>query len=402
MDDPDLKTLTTAGWAKFMLRLSSEQLNHQLPLWNEVARSVALFEDITHTASLEILGDNTWADELFGCTIAEYVGAGMLLHILALQDNGRIDLDRLELPEMRQVAAKIPAAMIRRTATEHLIASPDQFRALQPATDASRHPDTRRYQFNPLHARPILSGLQPELLLPVPGLLVQKISPLGIFHTAVERFGDGFARDVGQLFEAYVGRQLQLLRGATVHPAITYHRDRRQRCESVDWIVVFDNVILLVEVKSTRPTQAIRAGDAAAAAALQKRLAKAFRQINTTAEQIRGRHQAFASIPHDRPIVGLVVTLEPFHVINSWPFRQWLPASPDPVYVCAAFELELLVTIEGRTAGDVLNELVNDGQRDGWNVGLGVQRASGVTFSTNPILDSAWSRLAEPPPHTVR
>ncbi|GAB2463106.1 hypothetical protein [Streptomyces incanus] len=57
------------------------------------------------------------------------------------------------------------------------------------------------------------------------------------------------------MFEAYVGRQLGLLPDATVQPEIVYGRSKAL---SVDWIVVTEELVLLVEVKSVRPTAHLR------------------------------------------------------------------------------------------------------------------------------------------------
>ena len=85
--------------------------------------------------------------------------------------------------------------------------------------------------------------------------MIRKISSLGVWYTGVERWGESFAEDAGDLFQAYVGRLLQTIPDAAVYPEITYDPDGKKR--SVDWIVVWNNVVLLVEVKSTRSTQSI-------------------------------------------------------------------------------------------------------------------------------------------------
>jgi hypothetical protein len=250
------------------------------------------------------------------------------------------------------------------------------------------HPNIRRLQFNPLEARPVVEGVV-TLLIPVPGLLVRKVSPLGIYYSGLEHFGEAFARDLGWLFEAYVGRQLQQMHSATVHPSVPYGRDKRQ---SVDWIAVFDGVTVLFEVKSARPTEAVRTGSDDAAAALQRSLGKAIRQIDVTAGLIRDQHEAFRFIPHDQPIVGLVVTLEPFHVINAPPYRQLLPQASVPVRFCAAFELEQLVTAEDRTVGDILLAYVQDPDAQDWAVEHAMER-HGHSFGRNTVLDEAWAAL---------
>lgn len=58
----------------------------------------------------------------------------------------------------------------------------------------------------------------------------------------VRRWPQEFPRHISVLFESYVGRQLTLLSNAVVHPTITYGKNHKDRRESVDWIVVLDDV----------------------------------------------------------------------------------------------------------------------------------------------------------------
>jgi len=90
--------------------------------------------------------------------------------------------------------------------------------------------------------------------------VIRKISPVGLWYTGFDRWGNSFSEDVGDLFEQYVGRVLRTIADAQVYPEIAYDPDGDKR--SVDWIILWDNVVLLVEVKSTRSTQSIRMGTA--------------------------------------------------------------------------------------------------------------------------------------------
>lgn len=84
------------------------------------------------------------------------------------------------------------------------------------------------------------------LFVPVPLQVIRKISLSGIWYAGVSRWAEPFAEDVGDLFEQYVGRLLKTIPNATVYPEIHYDPDGDKR--SVDWIVVRDNAVLLVEV----------------------------------------------------------------------------------------------------------------------------------------------------------
>ncbi|MEV6831875.1 hypothetical protein [Amycolatopsis sp. NPDC051102] len=388
LNDPDLRTVTLDGFRKFMLRLANEQMPYQLPVGHELARSIALFEQTTADHAMEILSGD-WVQRLLNCSVAEYVGVAFLFYAGSLKNGGRFDLDWLSQDDFRRITDEVDSDTIARVAHDNFITSPAEVRRNLPTPTASQHPETHRYLFNPLEARPVLADVIDELLVPVPGLLIRKVSPLGLYYTAVERWGEPFTRDLGYLFEAYVGRNLALMDGATVYPAITYDRDKKQ---SVDWLAVFRDVVVLVEVKSTRPTAAVRSGSDAAVTDLKKRLDKAVGQLSTTAGLIKRRESAFNDIPHDRPIVGLVVTMEPFHVINAQPYRQLLPSCTEPFRVCAAFELEHLVTIEDQTAGEFLLNLVNDEQQQDSAIDTALA-GHGHRFRRNSVIDTAFAQL---------
>jgi hypothetical protein len=215
---------------------------------------------------------------------------------------------------------------------------------------------------------------------------VRKASPLGIYYAGLEKWGTQFSADLGELFEAYVGRQLGLLPDATVLPEIAYGRKNGER--SVDWFAVFDDCVILVEVKSTRPTEPVRLGDAKLAAALDGILSKAVRQLNTSASFIRSRQPGFEGLPTDRLLLGLVVTMEPFHTVNTPFTHDYLPACDIPFRVCSVLELEQLVTVADISAGSLLLDLMTDPNKDGWSVHGAL---TGHAGARNKIIDDAWA-----------
>ena len=123
------------------------------------------------------------------------------------------------------------------------------------------------------------------------------------------------------MFENYVGTHLGLLTQAKLHPEIMYGPTGQKSC---DYMLVFDEVVVLVEVKSLRPTINVRTGQDDGEAELTKRIGHARDQLIRSAQLIRDGHPAFAEIPNDRPMVGLIVTLEPFHLHQTGRAEQLL------------------------------------------------------------------------------
>jgi hypothetical protein len=109
---------------------------------------------------------------------------------------------------------------------------------------------------------------------------------------------------MGHLFEAYVGRNLRLLPDTDLHPEVIYADGPKGRnmLKSVDWIVEFPDLVLLVEVKATMPTEAVRLGDLDGAPKAWDKVGKACCQIDAVAGYLRDGHPAYAHIrPAGRP-----------------------------------------------------------------------------------------------------
>jgi hypothetical protein len=188
-----------------------------------------------------------------------------------------------------------------------------------------------------------------------------KPTPSGLYFTGLRRWGEAFTRDLGTLFEAYVGRQLALVPETVLHPEIQYGKGNDK---SIDWFLVFPDLLLLVEAKLARPTQPLRSGAAGAAQALKAAFDKAHRQLDRTFDLVRAQHPEFGHISADRPILGIVVTLEDYHLANSPLHQPWYTKSTKlPTLAVSADELETIVCLGDKTA-DFLTRHITSGTRE--------------------------------------
>jgi hypothetical protein len=325
--------------------------------------------------------------DLFECTLTEYVGIAQLIWASAISCAGRFDLALFDTPDGKVIARHISRDTIVRVLGAHFATSAEQFRAddKKVAERVRQDDNLRRFTYNPLRGYPLLTGFGADYLCPMPQLAWAKATPWGVYFTGIGHYGDGFARDLGHLFEQYIGRQLRLLNGAEVLPEISYG-PKVSRRNTVDWIVVLPELVLLVEVKSAIPTEPVRLGTPDAAKAMVKKLGKAFNQIDITAQLIANRDPALTAVPAGRPILGMAVTLEPFHVANG-PF-DLLPAANTRVTVADAAEVEVLVTVTDTPPGRLLLDRAADPIRSTWSLDTAL---NGHARSRNPILDEAWT-----------
>lgn len=371
---------------RFMLRLSNEQLIHAENPLNSFARSIALFKQTAVEQDLRILHSG-WSQELLGTpSIVDYVSAGFLIFVGVTKNAGMFSFDWLDQSNFVEVCEELPAATVREAAATQFVASMEEIKELD---SKSQRAEYRRFSFNPLQSRPIVTGAGEVPIVPSVHLLIKKVSTSGLYYAGVKRWGEKFTQDTGKLFEKYVGNNLALISDANVFAEITYRESRQER-KSVDWFVVLRDVVLLVEVKSTRPSESVRVASSDAGASIEQSLWKAVAQLDQSASRIREGHPAFREIPADRPLVGLVVTMESFHVLNARVYSQFLPDCSIPYKIASAHDLENLVTIEGEALGSALIE--GFGLAEFVDSGI-LHMVEKLPRGRNAVLDAAWAEL---------
>lgn len=188
-----------------------------------------------------------------------------------------------------------------------------------------------------------------------------------------------------------MGRQLSTLPGVTVHPEVEY-AEGKDTVTSVDWIEVSEDSVLLVEAKAIRVPAAARAGQGTAEESFRRTLGKAFDQISRTHRAIRAGLPEFSAIPTDRPIHGLVATLDFWYIADSPPARVLLPEPEIPTLVASTRCLEHLAAIgQRKPAAQILAEIIGDTERRTWDLSTALAHYA-AEGDDNPILRAAWNQ----------
>lgn len=382
INDPELSGHDEDSVTGFMLRITAEQLSYAQTPFNEVGRTAALFEHTKPTKSPKVIKPG-WSEELFGCTLSQYVATGFFIQAAAAINAGRFAADWFNQPSFNAITAVMPIEFIRGTADLNFVKLADSFKLNRPKIPAG---DYRRFTYNPLLGKPVVAGLTSDLLLPVPGLLSRKISPSGVYYAGAELWGNSFTDDVGDLFEQYIGRQLKTIPNAKVSPEVVYDNGGKR---SVDWFIVCSDVVVLVEVKSVRPTEAVRLGKLAdAGAELRRMLGRAYKQLEISEALVGAQHAGFEHIPADLPRIGLIVTMEPFAIANATPVKNLTGSSAViPTTVCSCEDIEKLVALDGKEVGTWLLAFLTDPSQADNRITSGLL---GEQFSRNQVLDEAW------------
>ncbi|HEY8986632.1 MAG TPA: nuclease-related domain-containing protein [Streptomyces sp.] len=394
LDDPVTGPDSEHRLERFLLRVAGQQFTWQEDKYAELSRTVALLVQTPHPEDLEVIRPG-WDHRLLGCSVTDYIGVAQLVWAAAtahpdLRLRGRfrpawLD-DAINWSEFDLIRS---SADLNTVLKRHFVTTRQKLRTRYPV---GKDPRLRRYAHNPLRARPLVGGFKGGYFVPVPAAVLGKASPLGLYYTGGDggsEQGQAFTRDLGHLFERYVGRQLGLLPDAEVHPEIRFRLPKKQSGTSVDWIVVFPNLVLLVEVKSTRPGEPLRLGAANFTDILNDQLGKAFDQINKSVKRISsGDHPEFGHIPRDRTMLGMVITAEHFHQINTPELRAGFPPADIPVTVASIHELEQAVTLTGTSLADLL--LASAAQR---GTTLRELFPAYEFLERNEILEKAWKAI---------
>lgn len=366
--------------AAFLIRTAYEQFPSQLSVFEELARTQALLADAASETAQDVITPGFW-DGALGCSLTDFVGVGLLLNIGALKNVGYYDPGWLSQPNFGPVLEHLPKSVIEPVAARHFLATREMFRR---TADIHRVEDRslRRFEFNPLAVHPFVEQPDGRYIGPSPRYALTRTSPTGLYYIGLEHGGTAFTQALGAVFEQYVGEQLGLLRPELALHDVEYERGHK----TADWIVVLPKAVLVVEVKATPLTAAARVGTERLAEDLDRTPGHAIKQIDHTSVLIKNRHRALRDVPTDRPIVGLVVTLEPYFQCDS--DLVWTrPDSETPIMLAASRELEALVTIVDTGVDELLVDLVTADELSRRSLGNVVAEHQ---RGRNPILDQGW------------
>ncbi|NIJ04250.1 hypothetical protein [Frigoribacterium faeni] len=382
------------GTFGLMLRWAYEQWPYNRISKHDWARCVALFVDtdlpINYTPEAMKPG---WQEELFGTTIETFVSVGAILWA-ATNRGSRFPFPWSdELARMRDLLGgqkQFDAVVVRNFATDISGFKKARIAALAQGKDSPGSQFIREpFAYNPLLATPLVGGVLPgEWIAPCPPALNLKVSPAGIVYAGVAKWSTGFFHDLGYLFEQYIGRQLRQGKDFVVRPEITYGKEEKK---TIDWFVVTPEAVFLIECKSVLPSQAIKEGLYAHEEAHEQALMKGVRQLNATYSLVAKRHPAVQFLPRDRPIIGLLVTLGMFDLVDQNFVKDLLPPADFPLAIVPSHFVESVATTER----EELAALVGSASEftDPRNFIAHRDWQEGRSHGPNAILEDAYDRL---------
>lgn len=374
----DLATDPAQGDVETIERMLGLQASMQADLYSTVTRALGVLSE-SHEGLREVAPG--WDAELLGFGLDELTASGYLAMAAFLAKKAPVSRSEIETA---CGWCSMPYTVVAGVMEEHLARTS----AEQRSADNWQSPSpSRRFQPSPLYSRPVVSE-RDQYAAPAPILIAQKVSLRGLMYIADERWPERrrrqFAADLGTLFERYIGSQLDVLHPGRLEPEQVYDGGRR----TVDWVLEFDDLVLLVEVKLFPADQTIRMGGPAAAERLNERLSKALTQIGRSNELIDARSDIFPGLSRSKHRVGMVVTLDgqPSTSVN---FRS--RHLPDPGLhwqLVSAEDLELLASLPQDRARSALFRSYSSLTSPHLRKAVSEELENGGG-STNPVIEAA-------------
>lgn len=375
---------SAASLEQFLVRLGFEQFRWQLSELEKLSRSRALFvEAAAQVPSATALSDAAWRAST-GYSVGEIVDVGFFAEVWAARNRGVVELSILERPDLQRLFDALPREVITGVLRQLLSAPIGRLKGMDSTASVSK--EVMEHRFNPLTARPLVRLTKERLIAPHPLLLFHRVSPTGLYY---DRCRDpGFTDQLGAVLEHYVGMQLALIRNGTVRNEVDLGKEGR----SVDYIVELSGVTLLIEVKATRLSEEARAGLPQLDADRDRTITKAQDQINRTERLWREGHPALQFIATDRPVRGLVVTLEPYWLAMSG-FGGAKLSGPVMSNTASIRELELFcATAQVRDMSEAVLAMPKEHSNNVLHAACGDDR------TRNPILDRNFVNLLSASP----
>ncbi|ROR91459.1 hypothetical protein EDD33_2326 [Nocardioides aurantiacus] len=371
-----------------MASIAFEQFGAQWSSFENLSRAYSLFVD-ARAKHPTLPAPADWAAEL-GVDLDGFMRTGFALHVAMLQNEGQVSREVLKGDNVRPIWATMSPDDLFAVIDRHFVKDfADHGRICR----AAQRDGWEKWSFNSLSAAPLIN-FGDDLVGPAPHLVLDKVSSTGLWYVGQNAWGSTFTTALGGAFEDYVGRNLQLLQHATAIPEITYKTGAGDG-QSCDWIVITNEVVLLVEVKCARPLYGIRLGDPEALKDLKSKVERAVGQLETTAALVRAGHPSFSAVPTDRPLLGLVVTLEPYYLRET--FRdEMLNSDVLPVSIAWSHELEnacAQLSSEADIGAQLLESLTPTKNPLVATGSLGNIAYKGLG-KRNPIVDSSWNAWA--------
>lgn len=373
-----------------MTRHAYEQFSSQESVIEELSRAAILFQggiDGDH----KIVCDEV--ERVLGFTVGDAISAAVVLFGATTNSPWLWNPDSVREENVEDLFDFISKETIVKFA-QILTLNQAEYRrkyiSAMPSMSEGERISTVRWGFNPVPIYPLIRLSDGGVIAVQRWLILRRLSPQYIYYDAIDKGDMDFTNALGNVVEAYVGKQLNNIEGARVLDKFVYHK-KKEELESIDWFLDLPSCMVYVESKSARLTLSARMADMALVNNLKRDLGKAFKQLNATYDVIHADVEKYKERHLDKPIIGLVVTPEPIYSGNSVELRRHLPDTRMKVIVGSLRDLEMIATLSAQELGDELLQIVADPEKSTWVLSSALR--SDREPISNPILEEAANLL---------
>lgn len=347
-----------------------EQFPYQTSIMEEIARPYLLMTAGTGDGSGQPPAAG-W-EHLLGGTIDQALGASFIIYVGVMR-NGFFDPRWFAEKWFAPISEVVPVR-VARAVLDLLTATVGEAKADGKAAP-TLPPHLQRFAYNPLIRTPLIDLGDGLRYAPQPQFILRAMSTENLYYRGIRKWADAnFAATLGMQVQDYTGRQLRHTGQLQVLDEFRWHKNKTGGIDSSDWFLITPQLTVLIECKSARMSMAAKAGSTDGLSRANAVLGKAYKQLKANADEIRRGNPAYSHVPSDRPLVGLVVTAEPFYMANSRPVRTTLPDPGMPVLTVSLREIEQLSVLEPRALGDALQRIINDEDLYEWQLSKSLEK----------------------------
>lgn len=366
------------------IHMAYEQFGFQEALWGNIGRTISVLIDQAKETNIP---QPDWYGTL-GVDLDVFIRIAITLYTYAIRAGGTMTKQELKDIGKISVGTNLDSDYVLEVIDRWFVSTVDK---LKKEGVSNEEEGKEKWSLNPLIAKPVVSVSKDQYTVPIPRFILDRITPKGLYFIGIENFGISFATNLGLVFQSYIGRQLHLLEHVTILDEISYGKPSNL---TVDFFIVTTEVVVLVEVKSTRPIYKTRLGLLEGDSDTADKINRAFMQIEKTVELIEDGHQAIKEIPNDRPRRGLVITLEPIYLLNTLLYDDILQRPSIPTIVQSANEFEMMIgLLQDR---DDIGQLLLEGTEQTGDHAQPLTRILQGLPCHNPIIENAWNRIMQP------
>lgn len=360
-----------------VLRLAGNQFPFDVPFFGQYARALKLFHYIPQQLGRAVVPQYFDIDaefqKLTGIRVIDFIDVGYGCFAVATSKSA---FTGGWFQKARSQGMKFDDDFVMK-ALDQLAADQWQLRNLY---QTYKQPDRRygMHDFNPLFVYPLVRPWpkrestildEDRMIAPLPGLILTRLSE-GIYHQMFYKYRDDFARYFGYVFENYVG---EILRNSVSAGKLLSEREIKRTYKTgkiPDFVFIDGKTATLIECKATGlQRKALATADATSIDQSLSRIIEGLIQLHEFKDACGKRASGLEQLWDCSQIGLMIVTLEPFYIVNSVPFKEVianklareLAVDLSPWHVLAVDQLEKMQPhfAAGIDFSTVVNELLS-------------------------------------------